>query len=137
MAFLISESEQRRMARTRAPAKLNLFLELLNRRDDGYHEIDTIMVPIDWCDEISVQRTAHEEIRIRVHWLPSQQVIASRLGLTEETTESSQLLQIPEDERNLVHRAHDAISRPISDCGRVRLPNLQTDPSWSRHGGGK
>ena len=33
-----------------APAKLNLFLHLLDRRDDGYHRIDSLMVPIDWCD---------------------------------------------------------------------------------------
>ena len=33
-----------------APAKLNLFLHVLDRRDDGYHRIDSLMVPIDWCD---------------------------------------------------------------------------------------
>ncbi len=92
-------------ARTRAPAKLNLFLELLHRRDDGYHQIDTIMVPIDWCDEISLRRTDDERIRLSVHWLPSKQVIASRLGLTENSDESAQLLGIPEDEHNLVYQA--------------------------------
>jgi len=33
-----------------APAKLNLFLHVLGRRDDGYHRIDSLIVPIDWCD---------------------------------------------------------------------------------------
>jgi 4-diphosphocytidyl-2-C-methyl-D-erythritol kinase len=33
-----------------APAKLNLFLEVLARRADGYHEIETLMCPIDLYD---------------------------------------------------------------------------------------
>ena len=45
------------VAHTRPPAKLNLFLELLARRDDGFHEIDTVMVPIDWRDELQLRRT--------------------------------------------------------------------------------
>jgi 4-diphosphocytidyl-2-C-methyl-D-erythritol kinase len=36
----------------RAPAKLNLFLEVLSRRADGYHEIASLMVPLDWHDEL-------------------------------------------------------------------------------------
>ena len=34
------------------PAKLNLFFEVLGRRDDGYHEIESLMCPIDLCDTI-------------------------------------------------------------------------------------
>ena len=37
----------------RAPAKLNLFLELLGRRDDGFHELETLMVPIRLADSVS------------------------------------------------------------------------------------
>ena len=33
-----------------APAKLNLFLEVLGRRPDGYHEIETLMVAVDLFD---------------------------------------------------------------------------------------
>jgi 4-diphosphocytidyl-2-C-methyl-D-erythritol kinase len=36
-----------------APAKLNLFLELLGRRDDGFHELETLMVPIRLADSVS------------------------------------------------------------------------------------
>lgn len=39
----------------RAPAKLNLTLEVLSRRPDGYHGIRSVMVPIDLCDELRVE----------------------------------------------------------------------------------
>ncbi len=36
----------------RAPAKLNLTLEVLNRREDGYHNLRSVMVPVTLYDEI-------------------------------------------------------------------------------------
>jgi 4-diphosphocytidyl-2-C-methyl-D-erythritol kinase len=38
--------------RVLAPAKVNLFLEVLGRRADGYHEIATLMAAIDLADEL-------------------------------------------------------------------------------------
>ncbi len=38
-----------------APAKLNLFLHILGRRPDGYHELQTAFQLIDLCDEISFE----------------------------------------------------------------------------------
>lgn len=38
-----------------APAKLNLFLHVLARRDDGYHDLQTVFQFIDLCDELSFQ----------------------------------------------------------------------------------
>jgi 4-diphosphocytidyl-2-C-methyl-D-erythritol kinase len=35
-----------------APAKLNLFLEILGRRPDGYHEIESLMVAVDLYDTL-------------------------------------------------------------------------------------
>ena len=35
-----------------APAKLNLFLEVLGRRPDGYHELETLMVAVDLYDTL-------------------------------------------------------------------------------------
>src|SRR5437773_2151817 len=36
----------------RAPAKLNLFFEVHGRRSDGYHEIETLMMPISLYDRL-------------------------------------------------------------------------------------
>lgn len=43
-------------ARILAPAKVNLGLSILGKRDDGYHEIDTIMAMIGLCDKITISR---------------------------------------------------------------------------------
>lgn len=37
-----------------ANAKINLCLDVVKRREDGYHEMDMIMSPIDLCDIVSI-----------------------------------------------------------------------------------
>ena len=39
----------------KSPAKINLFLKIINRRDDGFHNIRTGITFIDLFDEITVQ----------------------------------------------------------------------------------
>jgi 4-diphosphocytidyl-2-C-methyl-D-erythritol kinase len=46
-----------------APAKLNLYLHVVGRRADGMHLIESLMVPIDWCDTIHVERRADGLLR--------------------------------------------------------------------------
>ncbi|MHC1480353.1 4-(cytidine 5'-diphospho)-2-C-methyl-D-erythritol kinase [Frateuria aurantia] len=38
-----------------APAKLNLFLRIVGRRADGYHELQTVFRILDWGDEIALR----------------------------------------------------------------------------------
>lgn len=45
-----------------APAKLNLDLRVFGRRADGLHEIDTVMTPLDFGDEVSVAVRADGKI---------------------------------------------------------------------------
>ena len=42
-----------------APAKINLALEIEGRRADGFHELRTLMVPIDFCDELELDFANH------------------------------------------------------------------------------
>lgn len=39
-----------------APAKLNLFLHVTGRREDGYHLLQSVFMLIDWCDTLHVER---------------------------------------------------------------------------------
>jgi 4-diphosphocytidyl-2-C-methyl-D-erythritol kinase len=39
-----------------APAKVNLSLRVVRRREDGFHEIDTLMAPISLADELALER---------------------------------------------------------------------------------
>ena len=50
-----------------APAKINLFLHVRRRRQDGYHEIQTLFQLLDWGDEISIRTTSHPQIRLKQH----------------------------------------------------------------------
>jgi 4-diphosphocytidyl-2-C-methyl-D-erythritol kinase len=57
-----------------APAKLNLFLHILGRRQDGYHELQTCFQFIDLCDEISIELRNDGLIRraVEIPGLPAE-----------------------------------------------------------------
>jgi 4-diphosphocytidyl-2-C-methyl-D-erythritol kinase len=49
-----ASSERRAELTLPAPAKLNLYLEVLGRRADGFHELLTVLQTVDLCDEVTV-----------------------------------------------------------------------------------
>lgn len=48
----------------RAYAKLNLFLEILGKRDDGYHEISTVMQEINLADELIFEAMEEDAVTL-------------------------------------------------------------------------
>ncbi len=46
-----------------APAKLNLFLRIIGRREDGYHELQTVFRLLDWGDEIRLRVRDDGDVR--------------------------------------------------------------------------
>lgn len=48
-----------------APAKINLFLNITRRRDDGYHELQTLFQLLDYGDELSFRRRKDEQITLK------------------------------------------------------------------------
>ncbi|MBQ6223862.1 MAG: hypothetical protein IJJ58_01685, partial [Campylobacter sp.] len=49
-----------------APAKINLFLEVLGKRTDGYHEIDTLFAKISLGDDIKISVEPSKEVEIAI-----------------------------------------------------------------------
>ena len=56
----------------RAMAKINLGLDVVRKREDGYHEVRMIMQTIRMFDRVTVYRIPEPEIRIssNLHFLP-------------------------------------------------------------------
>ncbi|OES44055.1 4-(cytidine 5'-diphospho)-2-C-methyl-D-erythritol kinase [Domibacillus iocasae] len=51
----------------KAPAKINLTLDVLNKRPDGYHEVEMIMTTVDLADRLELESLNKNEIRIISH----------------------------------------------------------------------
>lgn len=72
-----------------AQAKINLYLDVLGKRADGYHNIKSVMQSVDLCDEITVETFTP---------IPGNQTIG--ISCTEDS--------LPCDARNLAYRAATA-----------------------------
>ncbi|AVF24077.1 4-diphosphocytidyl-2-C-methyl-D-erythritol kinase IspE [Paenibacillus larvae subsp. larvae] len=66
----------------KAPAKINLALDVLRKREDGYHEVEMVMTMVDLADRIEMQEISRDTI-----------IISSQAGY------------IPLDEKNLAFQA--------------------------------
>ena len=77
--------------KVQCPAKINLYLRVVGKRPDGYHELDTLMCPVSLFEEMELERTSGE------------------VGLRVEGAD------IPAGADNLVVRAAEQIRR-LSGC---------------------
>ena len=109
-----------------APAKLNLSLAVLDRRQDGFHEIESLMVPVSISDRLHVRRAPAGVFSLEV-------VFAGKIGCE---TGQSLARDVPDDESNLVLRAARLLAeRAGSDAGlTIRLE--KHIPSGAGLGGG-
>lgn len=98
----------------RAPAKVNLTLRVVGRRADGYHLLDTVMVPVSLYDEIEVRKVRRERARCN--------------GPVPLVAVSCDHPSAPGGEQNLAHRAARLIlakahsDQPIEIRIRKRIP---------------
>jgi 4-diphosphocytidyl-2-C-methyl-D-erythritol kinase len=63
-----------------APAKVNLFLEVLRRREDGFHEIETLMVPVGLADTLRCAVRQDGHLRVACRWTRGLQAVCAAGG---------------------------------------------------------
>ena len=96
----------------KSPCKINLLLNVLSRRPDGFHELETVLHPVRLFDEIHCARGGK----------------GIQLTCDEPT--------LPVDAKNLVHRAAGAFLRAANISGGVRLHLHKRIPLAAGLGGG-
>ena len=76
MPLLTRESlNHRKMVTESAPAKINLYLHVKNRRADEYHNLDSLVVFSDFGDSISVEKSDQLKLSVTglfANFLPKQ-----------------------------------------------------------------
>lgn len=103
-----------------APAKLNLWLEVMQKRPDGYHEIFTIMHTAGLCDTVELELAAAG--------------IELSCVVEEETKRFS--AEVPCGEANLAYRAATAFFSCASERAGVRIKLYKRIPAGTGLGGG-
>lgn len=108
-------------SRTTAPAKINLGLRIVGRRPDGYHELESVFLPLDLADDVSVE------------WCSAAR---RRVAIVVETTAGFPEADIPGDARNLAAQAAQAfLDRSGLDLD-VKIRIVKRIPAAAGLGGG-
>ncbi len=105
--------------RLQAPAKVNLHLEVLKQRHDGYHEIETILQAVDLQDRLQVTLVERWE-----GGKPEVELLVRPRGTA------------PEDETNLAVRAARLFCREQRVTGHLQIELDKVIPSGAGLGGG-
>jgi 4-diphosphocytidyl-2-C-methyl-D-erythritol kinase len=103
----------------RTPAKINLGLRIVGQRVDGYHLLDTIMVPVSLYDEIQITR-----------------IIGKGRSSSSKLTVTCDNPAVPSDEGNIVFRAANLIIEENSIRERVEIHIKKRIPIGAGLGGG-
>lgn len=69
--------------RIEAPAKVNLALDIVRKREDGYHDLDMVMAPIDLYDVLEIEPSDKDVILCSVP-LPEENTISKALKLLQD-----------------------------------------------------
>lgn len=99
----------------RACAKINLFLRVTGRRENGYHELDSIFLPVSFADEVRVEVEPAEEILISL---------------------DCNVAALASSQSNLASRAARAFMREFDLTATVRIQLAKNIPVGSGLGGG-
>ena len=77
------------MLKVLAPAKVNLTLEVLAKRCDGYHELRSVVQTLNLCDKLSFETAAEGKIELHCaapDWVREMSLVSKAISLLRETT---------------------------------------------------
>lgn len=114
--------------RVQAPAKLNLFLEVLGKRVDGFHEIETLMTAISICDTLFVKENSEGRIQLSCEWASGME--ARRRRLSDGT-----LGDLPSETDNIVFKAADRLRHRAGVGAGATIHLVKRIPSAAGLGG--
>lgn len=118
--------------RLRAPAKVNLGLRLLGRREDGYHTLESVFAPVALWDELELEVAPGEpSIDLRLETAPAGAAADAAPAALPQA-----LAEVTADADNLVVRAAAAFCRQTGLEGRIRLRLVKGIPAGAGLGGG-
>ena len=70
-----------------APAKINLTLEVLTKRPDGFHEIRSVIQTLNLCDSLHLQLSENIGFKSGApNWVPGDSLVSKAVGLLQEAT---------------------------------------------------
>ncbi len=73
-----------------APAKINLTLEVLAKRPDGFHEIRSVIQTINLCDSLNFQLSQDVTFKSdSPEWIPQESLVSRAVGLVQKKTDCS------------------------------------------------
>jgi 4-diphosphocytidyl-2-C-methyl-D-erythritol kinase len=114
------------------PAKLNLFLEVIAKREDGFHEIETLMTVVNIYDRLSVSALAKGQTQLTSRWASGMEPQAvSRNG--PRTVSTHDLL--PKESDNIVWRAVDRLRQRSGTNHGIAIDLVKRIPAAAGLGG--
>lgn len=119
----------------KAYGKINLGLDALSKRPDGYHELSMIMQTVDIYDELTFSVTEEPGISLTVEFGTDG---GSRLGGAGQRGEEAdgQPVIIPADQSNLVWRAADLLMKEFDIRQGVSIHLVKRIPVAAGMAGG-
>lgn len=112
-----------------APAKVNLTLEVLARRPDGFHELETMMLAVSVFDTLVIEPTTSSELSVQCQW-------ASGLSAAVKSGAAVELWQpLPATNDNLVWKALDRLRTAAGIDRGARVALIKRIPAQAGLGG--
>ena len=117
------------------PAKINLFLEVLAKRPDGYHEIVTLLSAVTIYDSLTFTPRRQEEITLEVRWALGYSARNAQHDAVTAAAHELLFGDVPTDSENLAWRAANLVRERagIRDGGAMQL--VKRIPAASGLGG--